>query len=47
MVYLFMVSSLSNLVNNLAEEIYKTEGTICNTCCLEYTNFKDGLIEFK
>ena len=57
-----MASSLSNLINNLAEGIYKIkckcghEHKTCETCgtkyndfeyCLEYTNVKDDLIEFK
>ena len=56
----FMVSSLSNLANNLAEEIhkikckYRQDDQKCESCrikykyfdCfLEYTNFKDDLIE--
>ena len=58
----FMASSLSNLVNNLSEEIHKIkckhghDDKKCETCrikykycnCfLEYTNFKDELIEYK
>ena len=43
----FMVSSLSNLVDNLAEGIHTIKCTNCKTCCLEYTHLKDGLIEFK
>ena len=58
----FMASSLSNLVNNLSEEIHKVKCKFghdhknCETCgikykyfdCfLEYTNFKDYLIEYK
>ena len=57
-----MASSLSNLVNNLSEEIYrikcklehhdkkcKTNGIRCKYChCfLEYTKFKNDLIEYK
>ena len=58
----FMVSSLSNLVNNLSEEIHEIKSKwvhdgkkfetcgityeICD-CFLEYTNFKDDLIEHK
>ena len=42
-----MASSLSSLVDNLSEEIYKIKCTNCNKCCPEYTNFKYGLIEFK
>ena len=58
----FMASSLSNLVNNLSEGIYKVKYKYghsikkCETCritykicdCfLEYTNFKNDLIECK
>ena len=58
----FMASSLSNLVNNLSEELHiikcklENDNKKCETCgikykycvCfLEYTNFKDGLTEFK
>ena len=58
----FMASSLSNLVNNFAEEIHKIKCKYehndkkCESCrfkhkyrdCfLEYTNFKDDLIEYK
>ena len=58
----FMASSLSNLVNNLSEGIYRIkckygqDDRKCETCgtkykycdCfLEYTNFKDDLIEYK
>ena len=57
-----MVSSLSNVVNNLSEGIHKIKWKYghndkkCQTCrikykqCnffLEYTNFKDNLIEYK
>ena len=42
-----MVSSLSNLVNNLSKGIHKFNFTSCNKCCPEYANFKDDLIEFK
>ena len=57
-----MASSLSNLVTNLAEGIYKIKckhthdykkceicGNKCKDCdCfLEYTNFRDNLIEYK
>ena len=57
-----MASSLSNLVNNLSEGIYKIEckfghnDKTCESCVirykycdclLEYTNFKDDLIEYK
>ena len=58
----FMISSLSNLVNNLSEGFHKIKCKLehddkkCETCrikykycdCfLEYTNFKDDLIEHK
>ena len=57
----FMVSSLSNLVNNLIDGIHKIkwkyghDDKTCETCrikyeniCfLEYTKFKDNLIECK
>ena len=57
-----MASSLSNLVNNLSEEIHKIKCKyrhndkkceICGIeynhcdCFLDYTNFKDDLIEYK
>ena len=54
-----MTSSLSNLVNNLSERIHKIKCKYghndkkCETpyelfdCFLEYTNFKDDLIEYK
>ena len=54
-----MGSSLSNLVNNFSEGIYRmncsddkkceTYGIKCKfcDCFLEYTNFKDDLIEYK
>ena len=57
-----MASSLSSLVNNLAEELHKIkckyghDNKKCETCgikhedsecCLEYTNVKDDLIEYK
>ena len=42
-----MASSLSNLVDNLPEGIHKIKWTNSNKCCLEYTKFKDGLIEFE
>ena len=58
----FMASSLSSLVNNLAEGIHKVklkyshDSKKCEACgitykdydCfLEYTNFRDNLIEYK
>ena len=57
-----MESSLSNLVNNLSEELHRIKCKLghddekCETCTikykycdcfLEYTNFKDDLIEYK
>ena len=38
-----MASSLSNLVDNLAEVIHKIKRTNCNMCYLEYSNAKDDL----
>ena len=43
----FVTSSLSNLLDNLAEGIHKIKWTNCNTCCFVYTNAKDYLIEYK
>ena len=51
----FTASSLSNLVNNLSERIHRIKSKFghddkkCETCGikLEYTNFKDDLIEYK
>ena len=40
----FMVTSLSNLVNNLAEEIQKFKCKDCY-CFLEYESIKDNLIK--
>ena len=42
-----MASSLSNLENNLSKGIRKIKCTNSNKYCVEYTNFKDGLLEFK
>ena len=42
-----MASSLSNLVDNLGEEIHKVKCRNFNTSCLEYTTAKDNLIEYK
>ena len=39
-----MTSSLSNLVNNLAEGIHKIECKDCD-CFLEYESAKDNLIK--
>ena len=41
-----MVSSLSNLVNNLAEEIHKIECKDCD-CFLVYESVKDDSIKYK
>ena len=41
-----MLSSLSNLVYNLAEEINKIKCKHCN-CFLEYESIKDNLIKYK
>ena len=42
-----MASSLSNLVNNLAERIHNIKCTNCNTFCLQYKTVKEVLIEYK
>ena len=42
----FIVSSLSNLVGNLAEGIHKIKCKDCN-CFLEYESFKGNLIKYK
>ena len=41
-----MASSLSNLVNNLTEEIHKTKCKDCD-CFLEYESVKDNLMKKK
>ena len=41
-----MASSLSNLVDNLAEGIHKIKCKDCN-CFLEYENANDNLINYK
>ena len=41
-----MVSSLSNLVDNLAEGIQKIKRKDCD-CFLEYESVKDNLIKYK
>ena len=41
-----MVSSLPNLVNNLAEGIHKVKFKDCD-CFLEYESVKDDLIRYK
>ena len=41
-----MASSLSNLVDNLAEGIHKIKCKNCN-CFLEFESVKDNLIEYK
>ena len=43
----FMESLSSNIIDNLAERIDKIKCTNCNKCCLENTNAKDDLIEYK
>ena len=40
----FIASSLSNLVDNLTEEISKVK---CKDCFLEYESVKDNLIKYK
>ena len=42
----FMASSLSNLDDNLAEEIHKIKCINCD-CFLEYESVKDNLIKYK
>ena len=42
----FMTSSLSSLVDNLAESIHKVKCKDCD-CFLEYENVKDNLIKYK
>ena len=42
----FMASSLSNLVDNLAEGIYKIKCKDCD-CFLEYESAKDNFIKYK
>ena len=42
----FMVSSLSNLVDNLADGTHKIKCTDCD-CFLEYESVKDNLIRYK
>ena len=39
-----MASSLSNLLDHLAEGIHKIK---CKDCFLEYENLKDNLIKYK
>ena len=41
-----MASSLSNLVNNLAEGIHKRKGKDCD-CFIKYESVKDSLIKYK
>ena len=41
-----MVSSLSNLVDNLAEGIHKIKRKYCD-CFIQYERVKDNLIKFK
>ena len=42
----FMASSLSNLVDNLAEGIYKVKCRDCH-CFLEYESVKENLVKYK
>ena len=42
----FMVTSLSNLVDNLTEGIHKIKCKDCD-CYLEYESFKDNLRKYK
>ena len=42
----FMASSLSNLIDHLAEGIHKIKGKECDSF-LEYENVKEDLIEYK
>ena len=42
----FMVSSLSNFVDNLADGTHKIKCTDCD-CFLEYESVKDNLIRYK
>ena len=42
----FMASSLSNLLDNLAERVHKTKCKDCD-CFLEYESVKDNLIKYK
>ena len=39
-----MASLLSNLVDNLAEEVHKIK---CKDCFFEYESVKDNLIKYK
>ena len=43
----FMASSLSDLVDKLAEEFHKIKCRNFDMCCLEYTNAKGDFIEYK
>ena len=42
----FMTSSLSNLVDNLADKNHKVKGKDCD-CFLEYESVKDNLVKYK
>ena len=42
----FMASSLSNLVDNLADKNHKVKGKDCD-CFLEYESVKDNLVKYK
>ena len=41
-----MASSLSNLADNIAEEVHKTKYTDCD-CFLDHESVKDNLIKYK
>ena len=43
----FMASSLPNLVDDLAKGIHEIKCRNCDTCCIDYTNAEDVLIEYK
>ena len=42
-----MARPLLNLVDNFTEGFHKIKHKNRNKCCLDYTNFSDGLLEFK
>ena len=42
-----MASPLPNLVDNISQGTQKIKYTNCNKCSIEYTNFRDVLIELK
>ena len=43
----FMASSLSNFADNPANGIHNIKCKYCNSCCIEYTNAKVDLTEYK